>query len=147
MRILILYGTNSGGTFAASQEVRGVFEQGGHSVELLSAGTATPDHLAQYDLVVLASCTWEKFTPEHKRLDGQLQEHFDAFIRRVSTRTFPGRRFSVMGFGDETYDKFCAAADHLEMFVQQIHGTKIGPTLRLGGYPFNVEGNQKIVQD
>lgn len=142
MTVLIIYGTNSGGTLSAAEEVQRVFVRAGHQATLRSAGVAKPDELGSADLVVLASCTWEKFTPEGKRLDGQLQEQFDAFVSAVGDRTFPGQSFAVMGFGDVSYTKYCAAADLLEQFVARISGTKVGETLRLGGYTFDVLENR-----
>lgn len=137
MRALILFGTNSGGTQEVAELVAEVLRSRRHRVMVARASEVEPARLANHDLVVFGSCTWELVTSKGSS-EGQLSEDFIAFVKKVSGRTFPSQRFAVFALGDRRYLRFCAAADHLEALVAKLQGTKIGPTLRIDGYFFRL---------
>lgn len=147
MNVLIVFGTNSSGTFEASKLVRVVFEEKGHRVTLKRANRANPEDVAKSDAVVLGSCTWELVTPEGKRIDGQLQQHMLEFSEKLKSKKFSGKRFAVFGLGDAAYTHFAMAADHLERLVKSVRGQQVGPTLKIDGFFFDLDGNSKKVMD
>lgn len=144
MNILIVYGTNSSGTREAAELVASVFAYHNHHVTLKSAQDAMPDDILNHDLVVLGSCTWERITPT-RRFEGQLQEHFIEFRERLRGKEFNGKRFAVFALGDSTYTNFCIAANHLVALAKTLRGEQIGDTLRIDGFFFHPEENQKKI--
>lgn len=144
MKVLIIYATNSGGTFIASEVVREIFQNRGHRVTILPALEADPDEMARHDLVILGSCSWE-YHDEGKRLDGQLQEHFMKFRERAAGKTYPGIQFAVFGLGDSTYSNFCGSIKHLEGFVRELQGSLVGKPLCIDGFFYHQQENIDII--
>lgn len=146
MNIFLVYGTNSSGTAVVAQTVAESLRAKGHTVTVQHARDTQPSELAsECDVLLLGSCTWERFTPEGKRLEGQLQQHMYDLIERS---TVPAqRRCAIFALGDASYTDFCAAADHLEAAVERWGGKLIIPTLRLDAYFFDLKNNRRKVDD
>lgn len=142
MRILIVYATNSSGTQAVSEIVGGVLRDAGHAVTTKRAYESGAKTFSGHDLIILGSCTWERLEGE-TMLDGQLQQHMYDLVEKMSTQSFPGKRFALYGLGDSSYTHFCAAADHLEEFVKKLQGKLIVPSLRIDGFFFDLNENRK----
>lgn len=145
MKVLIVYGTNSTGTLDIAEIVRDVFVEKAHTVDLRNASDVKPGELKHYDLVVLGSCSWMRMDG-HTFLDGQLQQEMFKFVTSLEGKAFHKQRFAVFGVGDSRYEKFCAAADHLEHFVERVGGTKFGMTLRIDKYFYNLDENRKAAE-
>ena len=140
MTILIVYGTNSGGTMSAGQGLADRLTPAGHQVILKAAPDAQAADLDKPDLIILGSCTWSGDVNGVSE-GGQLQEHMAQLVERLQGYNGQGRRFAVYALGDSSYDTFCQAADHLEKFVASIHGTLIVPSLRIDRYYFDHDTN------
>ncbi len=145
MNIVIVYGTNSGGTYETALLIKEAFEHKGHHVKVIRADTVKPENLSAYDLIIFGSCTWELVTPQRK-FEGTLQEHFLVFRNTLKGKEFPGKRFAVFALGDSSYTTFCIAANHLVALVKQFKGIQIGETLRINKFFFNLGENRKIVR-
>lgn len=145
MKVLLVYGTNSGGTQAASEIIGDSLRTAGHRVVIQRANAQAIEPFQMFDLVVLGSCTWERFEGK-RRLEGQLQQHMYALVQRLSGQPLPGHRFAVYGLGDTGYTNFCQAADHLERFVREVGGRLVAPTLRIDGFYFNLPANRERVR-
>lgn len=144
MNILLVYGTNSSGTALVAETVASRLTAAGHRVTVKHARDASTDDLRQpVDCIVLGSCTWERFTPEGKRLEGQLQQHMYALLESADVN--PRQRFALFALGDSSYTDFCAAADHLEDAVQRWMGHLVIPTLRVDSYFFDLPRNRERV--
>ncbi len=146
MNILIVYATNSSGTLGASQIIHDVLVEKGHMATVMPVQDAGPTDLERADFIVLGSCTWERVV-EKKKLDGQLPDHCVDFIERVGQKAFPGKPFAVFGLGDSRYTHFCGAVAHLEKFVQQIQGKRVGEGLRVDGFFYDLNNNRALVRD
>ena len=146
MKIVIVYGTNSSGTQAVSAMVGDVLEKAGHTVTIKRANEPKADHLNGYDLVILGSCTWERFEGE-KHLDGQLQQHMYDLVQKLQDKPMPGQKFAVFGLGDSSYMKFCEAANHLERFVEAVQGKLVIPSLRFDGFFFDLDKNRERAEE
>ncbi len=144
MTILLVYATNSSGTYNASQMLAEVLTAAGHVVTIHRANHVEPQDLTAYDLVILASCTWEKFV-DGKKLEGQLQEHMEQLAVKCQGFRCDHQRFAVFGLGDSSYQYFCGAVDYLEKLVKNVGGDLIVPSLRIDGYFFDRENNDKAV--
>lgn len=129
MKILLLYATNSGGTFQASQTVESVLAQKGHSVDLKTPLEAEPTVLASYDLVIMGSPSWD-----YEDKEGQPHEDFVAFMKKSEGSSFTGKKFAIFGLGDTYYTHFCGAVDIMENFVKERGGILITPSARIDGY-------------
>lgn len=146
MKTLIVYATNSGGTQIVAEMIGQVLSQAGQTVAVKRASEPDAAELAGYDLVVLGSCTWERFEG-NKHLDGQLQEHMYALVQQLTGRKLPGQAFAVFGLGDSGFSHFCAATEHLEKFVDDLGGRLVGPTLQIDSFFFNPDVNRQRVRD
>lgn len=144
MNILILYATNSGGTYEVSKIIEEVLIERKHRVKVQSVTKAKSDDIDQHDIVVFGSCTWQ-IERDNKKLDGQLPEHFHAFIKRLNGKQWNGKQFAIFGLGDSTYAQYCGATKHLETLVSDLKGTRIGEPLKIGEYFFNVDENHKHI--
>lgn len=146
MKATIIYGTNAGSTREAALVVQNVLVQHGVDVRVLSAADTQADDLRGADLVVFGSCTWDALS-EDGRLEGQMQQHFLELRARLGGQKFSGQRFAVFGLGDRSYTEFCAAADKLVAFVQELGGVVIAQPLRIDGYFFRLDENQRLVEE
>lgn len=146
MNIFLVYGTNSSGTALAAEAITNRLREAGHQVTIQHARETTPDDLRKpADLIILGSCTWERFTPEGKRLEGELQQHMYTLVHAADVN--PKQSFALFGLGDSSYTDFCAAADHLEEAVKGWMGRLIIPTLRIDSYFFDLTKNRKRIED
>ncbi|MBI5404625.1 MAG: flavodoxin family protein [Candidatus Kerfeldbacteria bacterium] len=141
MRILIIYATNSSGTRVAAERIHDVLVESGHAVIIKRANAVEPDELGQHDLVILGSCSWERFAGK-QRLEGQLQQHMFELAGRLQDKHFAMRKFAVFGLGDSGYTHFCGAVDHLVELVKQLGGKLVIEPLRIDGFFFRQEENE-----
>ena len=137
MKTLLLYATNSGKTYYAAHRIAEVLKEHDVSADVRSVGDAAPDVFNEFDAAILGSCTWNRHTATAKYEEGQLQDQMQGFVDalKMGRKKFADKKFAVFGLGDADYMKFCAAADHLEQFVADVGGQKIGDTLRIDGFP------------
>ena len=145
MIVLIVYGTNSGGTQEVAEAIARALTAHEHSVTVKRANEATLDDIAVSDLIILGSCSWDRDDGK-QRHEGQLQEHMYAFANSLAGKTFPEKKFAVFGLGDKSYTLYCGAIDHLEDLVRKVQGQKVGESLRIDGYFFNLPANQENAQ-
>lgn len=146
MNILLVYATNSGGTYVASGHIADVLRGQGHDVTVVRANEADPAAMKRAGLVILASCTWEWIEADGKKLEGQLQEHMREFLDRSSGVKLAGKKFAVLGLGDSSYTDFAAAADHLESFIKKMGGVLAAPSLRIDGFYYSLSINRTAVE-
>lgn len=146
MHIRIIYGSNSGSTRSAAELMSELLIKSGYKVTVQSALDAQPADIADSDVTIIGSCSWDRFEGT-KRLEGQLHEHWFQLQKAAGAKTFPRHRFAVFGLGDSTYTHFCGAADHLEALVKKWKGVQIGTTLRLDSYFFEPERNAEQIRD
>ncbi|MBI4084814.1 MAG: flavodoxin family protein [Candidatus Levybacteria bacterium] len=140
MKILLVFATYSSGTHMASDVVSQQLSAKGHTVELKDVQEVQLDAFNNYDLIILATPSWDIGGQ-----GGQPHEHFVAFIANAKGKTTPGKKFAVFGLGDSSYPQFCGGVDHLEKFVKDLQGILVAPSLRIDGYFFNQdEANNKI---
>lgn len=146
MRALLTYATNSSGTQQVAEIIGQVLRAAGHDLTIHRADEPGADDFGAYDFVILGSCTWERFEGK-KRLDGQLQQHMYNLVQTMNGQKFPKKKFAVYGLGDTGYTHFCAAADHLEKFVQDLGGELVVPTMRIEGFFFELDKNRQAAEN
>lgn len=141
MNVLLMYATYSGSTEVAAQLAQQVLQAKGQNVTLKKALTVTPEDIEAADVVIVASPSWDYHGEE-----GMPHEHYQEVFKTFAGKTFPGKKFAVLGLGDTNFTKFCGAANHLENWVQQLGGTLCVTSLRLNQFYFNEKENTEKVK-
>lgn len=141
MKVLVVYATYSSGTNMAADIATQQFTAKGHEAILKDLQEVTLEDFNNYDLVVLASPSWD-ISGE----GGHPHEHYVAFIEAAKGKTLPGKKFAVLGLGDRAYPQFCGAVDHLEKFVQGLQGKLATESLRIDGYFYNQDESNTQIQ-
>lgn len=141
MNILLMYATYSGSTEVASKLAQQTLQTKGHTVTLKKALTVTPEDISAADVVIAASPSWDYHGEE-----GMPHEDYQEVFKNFAGKTFPGKKFAVLGLGDTHFAKFCGAANHLENWVNQLGATLAVTSLRLNQYYFNEKENSEKVK-
>lgn len=139
--ILILYATNSGGTEFSSGIIEKTLKEAGNNVTVKKVSTSTPDEINNFDVVLFGSPSWD-----YKGKEGQVHQDYLPFMEKINGMTFKGKQFAVFGLGDTSYAYFTGAATHLEELVKTIEGEKVIDALRIDGFYFDQENNEKLVE-
>ncbi|MBI4089961.1 MAG: flavodoxin family protein [Candidatus Kerfeldbacteria bacterium] len=144
MDVLFVYATNSSGTRLAAELAGSVLRAKKHAVTLKRANGVDPKELKKYDLVILGSCTWERFENKQK-LEGQLQQHMYELQQKLYDQNLllPGRKFAIFALGDDSYTNFAAAADHLVSLISDLGGEIVGQPLKINGWFFHPDENEQ----
>lgn len=145
MKILILYATYSSGTSTAAQAVSEILSKD-NDVTLKEANTVGPDDLQGYDLIILASPSWE-YVKDGERKDGYPHQYFVDFIEKMQDKKMEGQKFAVLGLGSTNYPKFCGAVVHLEKLVADLGGNLIIPSQKIDGFYFDQDTYTKQLQE
>lgn len=143
--VLLIYGTNSGGTLEASEYIADALREKGMSVHVENARDALVDDIERYDAVILGSCSWSRMTKDGEK-HGQLQQDMGAFTLRAAKLHVPNKKFAVFGLGDHTYSSFCGSATLLQQFVKQIGGTLVAEALHIDQYFFHLDKNRAALR-
>lgn len=107
MRILAVYGSNTGNTKALMYFIKDYCKKVKHKFALINAKDITLDiDFLEYDLVILSSPTWGGITPT-------LQDDFASFWSNLNKNKINGNQFAIIGLGDIYYQAFCKAIDFL----------------------------------
>lgn len=142
MTILIAYATYSGGTQAASEFLTQTLTGLGHQVTMKTIAELKFEDTLPYDLRIFSSPTWD-----NEGLEGQPHVDFVAFMRNNAGKKFAGKPCAIFGLGDSSYGHFCEAADIIEKFLTDAEAKIIGTSLKIDGYLFNMDANNKLLTD
>lgn len=142
MNILLIYATNSGGTFLSSGIISEVLKKHQHTVTVKNVRDAKPDDIANYDLIILGSPSWD-----YQGKEGQPHQDYLPFMEKAQGKSFPDKPFAIFGLGDSSFAYFTGAVDHLENFVKTIGGKLVIDSLRIDGFYFDQDKNSQIITD
>ncbi len=142
MNILIAYATYSSGTQTASEFLMQTLVGMGNTVETKMISEVDFDSTLSYDLRIFATPTWD-----NDGLEGQPHMDFVSFMKNSTGKNYGGKACAVFGLGDSSYSHFCTAVDILDDFVKKSGGTLVVPSLKIDGYLFNMEGNNKLLSE
>jgi flavodoxin I len=132
-KVLIIYTTNSGGTFAVGEVIKDILSKI-CIVNFQNVNETKPDDYIGHDLVVLASPSWKSRGEEGMPTEAMLK-----FLDIWKTKKLPQIKFALYGCGDEEFAHFCGAVDYLENFVQSVQGTLVIESLRLNSFWFELD--------
>jgi len=142
MKIAIVYATNSGGTQLAAQIVAETFAKHNLTAEIKEVQGSMPADLKNYDLVILASPSWD-----YEGLEGEPHPDYRPFMEKFKGEDFSGRKFAVFGLGDSSYTYFCGAVQHLEDFVKSLKGELVTQSLRIDGFYLDQQKSSQQLTD
>lgn len=142
MKVLIVFATNSGGTQLASDLIKETFVKNNHEARVIEIRETNIDEFVNYDLIVLASPSWD-----YEGLEGQPHPDYRAFMETAKGKKFAGKRFAIVGLGDSSYTYFCGAVDHLENFIKELGGVLVEPSIRIDGFYLDQTGNSQKLTD
>lgn len=126
MNVLIAYATNTSSTMMAAQTVADTLTSLSHAVSLKTVLDTTVEELGNYDLIVLASPSWD-----FEGQDGMPHEWFIEFMKKAEGQSYAGKKFAILGLGDSSYTHFCGAVEHLEAFVTKTGGVLAAPSMKI----------------
>lgn len=142
MKILLIYATNSGGTYLASQIIEEVLTHHNHDVTGKNVREINPDELNDYQVIILGSPSWD-----YQGKQGQPHEDYLPLLEHIRGKAFPEKLFAIYGLGDSSYTYFCGAVNHLEEVVKQMQGKLLVPSLRVDGFYFAEAKNAQLIRD
>ena len=142
MNILIAYATYSGGTQAASEFLSQTLTGLGHQVTVKTIAETTFEETLTFDLRIFASPSWD-----NDGLEGQPHVDFVTFMNNNADKKFTGKPCAVFGLGDSSYGHFCGAVDIITDYVKKAEGNLIVESLKIDGYLFNMDANNKLLTD
>ncbi|KKP87050.1 MAG: Flavodoxin [Candidatus Roizmanbacteria bacterium GW2011_GWA2_35_8] len=93
-------------------------------------------------LRIFASPSWDNESEE-----GQPHIDFISFMQKSTGKNFNGKSCATFGLGDSTYAHFCGAVDIVTDYIKKNGGKIINDPLKIDGYLFNTEANNKLLSD
>lgn len=134
-KALIIYGSTTGNTENAAQQIGKVLVQGGHEVCLQDVRQSKVEELGNgYDVTLLGSSTWGD-------ADIELQEDFAPFFDDLGKADLQGRMVALFGCGDSSYTHYCGAVDALQEKVESMGGVIVNDPLKIDGDPGDASGD------
>jgi flavodoxin I len=138
MKVLIIYATNSGSTELVAKQIKQVLDSNNHQTTLQHARDVNFFILSQYEYILIGTPSWDFDGKE-----GQPHEDVIAMLDRFKGTDFSKNKFALFGCGDRSYAYFCEGIENVENFVKDHKGNVITPTLKIDGYFFDIENNNK----
>lgn len=128
MQIGIIFSSVGGHTEMVVDKVSELLNNNGHTVTKTRVDLVDIESLGHYDLVILASPTYNQGTVEDK---------FIPFLKTFQTRDFTNRKFAVIGLGSLKYygEYLTEAATILEEYITKSGGQIVVNSLRINGHP------------
>lgn len=126
-KIALFYGTQTGNTQDAAEEIQKAF--GSDLVDLKDISAASAEDFQAYSYLIIGCPTWNI---------GELQADWDGFFPELDDIDFSGKKVAYFGCGDQVgyADNFQDAMGILEEKISELGGTTVGmwPTT---GYEFS----------
>lgn len=126
-----IYASTSGNVEIVVEKVAELWRQQGLAVELHRAEQTSPEVIAQADLFLLATSTWEH---------GVLNPFFQPLHKAMSTMDCHGKKALFIGLGDTRYEPvlFCEGVETLRRTWLAQGGEQLGVTMKVNGEPYHV---------
>ncbi len=126
----------------AAQALEQVLQQAGHEVKLKMALETQPSDFESFELVILASPSWD-----YGGQEGMPHDDFMMMIDKFGEAKFNDQAFAILGLGDSNYNKFCGAVDYLTQWIEKIGGKLVGQPLKIDQYFMNEQtANEEILR-
>ncbi len=122
--------------------VADVLRRGSHTATVQHVRDTKQDQLSGYDVILFGSPSWD-----YNGKEGQLHEEMRIFVEGTNNLSLEGKKVAVFGLGDSSYMYFTGAVSHLEKFVADCHASLLVPSLRIDGFYFDLDANEKKVHE
>lgn len=125
-RIGIFYGSATGNTEAAAQEIKQAF---GDGADLFNVDGTPASKVAEYDNVILGTSTWGV---------GDLEDSMSSFVDDLNKVNLNGKTIALFGMGDQNCysDTYCDGMGHLYEAVDGKGATIVG-AVDTDGYDYS----------
>lgn len=123
MKILAIYGSNTGNTKALMTFIKQYFSRLHHKLIVYNVADFPSGIIdyTSYDLIILSSPTWGGIEPT-------LQDDFKIYWQH-NHRWVKDKNIAVVGLGNLYYQGFCKAVDIISDDVIRYHGKLVVPSL------------------
>ncbi|MGV3279021.1 flavodoxin family protein [Rickettsiales bacterium LUAb2] len=117
MKILIIYGSNTGNTKQLAKIIKNELISIKAKVVIINAKDLNEQYefSEEYTLVILTCSTWG-IEP------AVMQEDFAKFWQMLNKTSINGKKFAVLGLGDNYYPHFCHALDLITEDLEKYGG-------------------------
>lgn len=133
MKVLIVYGSSKGRTGRIAKFIAGILQEQGINVTLKNVYEAKPEEISDYSCFILGSSTYGQ---------GDLQQDFFEFERRMDDLDLTGKVAAVFGSGNSRYVYFSEAVDILEARIKILGARLLLPGLRQDMMNSSPEGEE-----
>jgi len=105
MRILLLFGTQTGNSELVAEEMAEALVEAGHDAELMDMADAYPELLEETPHLIASLCTWS---------EGTFSDNAVAFWEALQevAPDCSGMHYGVVALGDRAYDPYYQVAAH-----------------------------------
>ncbi len=128
--ILCIFGSTGGNTELVVTKVAEVLKSKNHTVTVQRVENSSLDDLKNNDLCILGASTYGH---------GLIQDHFIPFAKELKKMDLSGKRFAIIGLGDNKYDAeyHIESARILEKIVKASGGERVCPSLKISKSPLS----------
>ena len=127
MKVLIVYGSETGNTESIAEALGEQISAAGHEVKVLSAANASAEGLCNgYDAVLFGCSAWGTDEVE-------LQSDFNTLFEDFDSIGVNGKKVACFASGDSSFEHYCGAVDVIEDKVQSLGATLMEEGLRIEG--------------
>jgi flavodoxin I len=124
LRAIIVFGSFVGNTETLAGYVKRGLEQAGHTVVMKDVVYADASELLDYELILLASPTYE---PK------MIQDDMLGFYERLSELDLSGKKAAAFGPGDTAWPDFCEAVHYLDQRLRERGAEIVSAPLMVDG--------------
>lgn len=124
MRALVVFGSFVGNTETLAGYVKRGLEKAGAAVTTKDVVYASVEELADYDLIVLGSPTYE---PK------MIQDDMIPFYEQLESVDLGGKKAAAFGPGDTAWPDFCEAVNYLEERLKHCGAELVAGGLKIDG--------------
>jgi flavodoxin I len=124
LRAIIVFGSFVGNTETLSGYVKRGLEQAGHAVVMKDVVYADVSELLDYELILLASPTYE---PK------MIQDDMLGFYEKLTGLDLSGRKAAAFGPGDTAWPDFCEAVHYLDKRLREQGAEIVSEPLMVDG--------------